>query len=112
MSIATPLLYYVVVLKSKAQACALERIFRKRKEHGTHIKKLRVEGEYGAVMHTIIVSAPNTTHLCLSLGIRSSDNISGLCSAPSFKNPSCLVIPTPPDTLANATLKRLVAILG
>jgi hypothetical protein len=44
MNVATPLLYRVVILRSKAQAYALERILRKYKEFGIHIKKLRVEG--------------------------------------------------------------------
>jgi hypothetical protein len=112
MNIAMPLLYRVVVIRSKAQAYALERTLRQRNGLGTHVKKLRVEGGYGAPMHKIIISAPNITCLCLSLDIRSSDNVKGLCSSLSFTNPSCLVVLTPRDHRANALLRELAATLG
>jgi F-box-like len=108
MNIATPLLYRVVVLRSKAQAYALDRTLQNHKELGAHIKKLRVEGGFGAVMRTIIISSLNMTHLCLSLKIRSSDSVKGLCSALSVTNPHSLVILSHPDIRTNASLKELV----
>ncbi|KAJ7294071.1 hypothetical protein C8J57DRAFT_990355, partial [Mycena rebaudengoi] len=47
LRVATPLLYHVVVLRSKAQAKALGESLRKNKDLGRFIKKLRVEGGYG-----------------------------------------------------------------
>lgn len=108
MVIAIPLLYHVVILRSKAQACSLERTLRKYKELGAHIRKLRVEGGYGAPMRTIIISAPNITHLCLSLDIRSSDSVKGLCSSLSFTNPYCLVVLALREERSNMPLKELV----
>ncbi|KAJ7651207.1 hypothetical protein FB45DRAFT_1018559 [Roridomyces roridus] len=79
LRVATPLLYNVVVLRSKAQANALEPVLKAHPEFGPFIKKVRVEGGYGSAMHTILKSAPNITDLVLSLYIWSSDNTSGLC---------------------------------
>ncbi|KAJ7164707.1 hypothetical protein C8R43DRAFT_946501 [Mycena crocata] len=86
LRVATPLLYHVVVLRSKAQASALEIVLRQNPDLGRFIKKLRVEGAYGGSMLKIISRAPNVTDLCISLNIWSSDNVSGLCRGlPSMK---------------------------
>ncbi|KAJ6613955.1 hypothetical protein B0H10DRAFT_2046830 [Mycena sp. CBHHK59/15] len=74
LRVATPLLYIVVILRSKAQAQALEKVLLVNPDFGLFIKKLRVEGGYGPAMHTILKSAPNITHLFLSFAIWSSDN--------------------------------------
>ncbi|KAJ7651135.1 hypothetical protein FB45DRAFT_732177, partial [Roridomyces roridus] len=67
LRVATPLLYSVVVLRSKAQAMALASVLKANPEFGRFIKKLRVEGGYGPSMHAILKSAPNITDLFLSL---------------------------------------------
>jgi hypothetical protein len=108
MNVATPLLYRVVILRLKAQAHALGRILRKHKEFGIHIKKLRVEGGCGVSMRTIIASAPNITDLCISLDIRSSDSVKGLCTSLSLFNPHCLVV-LHCEERTNAPFKKLVA---
>ncbi|KAJ7615246.1 hypothetical protein DFH06DRAFT_1343707 [Mycena polygramma] len=87
LRVATPLLYNVVVLRSKSQANALEAVFKHNKEFGRFIKRLRVEGGYGIAMHTILKSAPNITDIFLSLGIHSSDGTQGLCKGLPLINP-------------------------
>ncbi|KAJ7800097.1 hypothetical protein B0H13DRAFT_1673125 [Mycena leptocephala] len=42
LRVATPLLYNVVVLRSRSQACALEKVLQSHPELGRFIKKLRV----------------------------------------------------------------------
>ncbi|KAJ7142879.1 hypothetical protein C8R44DRAFT_528469, partial [Mycena epipterygia] len=80
--VGTPLLYNVVVLRSKSQANALEEVLSRKKKHppfGDFIKKLRLEGGYGPATHKILKSARNLTDLFLTLGIWSSDDVQGLC---------------------------------
>jgi hypothetical protein len=108
MKVATPFLYRVVILRSTAQAHALARTLRKRKELGAHLKKLRVEGGYGAAMRTVITSAPNITDLCIYLDIRSSDSVKGLCSSLSLINPRCVVLLECRERRSNAPLKELI----
>ncbi|KAJ7668962.1 hypothetical protein B0H17DRAFT_848571, partial [Mycena rosella] len=67
LRVATPLLYHVVVLRSKAQANALELVLPNKPAFGRFTKKLRVEGGYGMAMYTILGSAPNITDLFVSL---------------------------------------------
>lgn len=109
MIIGTPLLYRIVVVRSKAQACALEHTLRQNKEFGALIQKLRVEGGYGAAMRTIITSSPNIRDLGLSLDLRSSDSVKGLLSSLSGINPSCLTIldPLNKETGTNAPVRQL-----
>ncbi|KAJ7695737.1 hypothetical protein B0H17DRAFT_1055415 [Mycena rosella] len=92
LRVATPLLYHVVVLRSKAQALALDIALSTNPELGRFIKKLRVEGGYGASMLKIVKSAPNVTDLFLSINIWSADNVSGLCRGLPLMNPTRVVL--------------------
>lgn len=107
MTVATPLLYHVVVLRSKAQASALERTLRMHKELGTFIKKLRIEGGYGASMRIIINHSPNIRDFCLSLNLRSSDSVQGLVDSLSSMNPTTLAIVHTTDA-KNAPLRKFL----
>ncbi|KAJ7348805.1 hypothetical protein DFH08DRAFT_1079253 [Mycena albidolilacea] len=92
LRVATPLLYNVVILRSKAQAKALSVALSGNEQLGQFIKKLRVEGGYGPPMHTILKCSPNISDLFLSLAIYSSDNTSGLCKGLSLINPTRLIL--------------------
>ncbi|KAJ7207552.1 hypothetical protein GGX14DRAFT_635493 [Mycena pura] len=92
LRVATPLLYNVVILRSKAQAKALARALSQNKDLGRFIKKLRVEGGYGAPMHDILKYSPNVSDLYLSLNIFSSDNTDGLCKGLHLINPTRLIL--------------------
>ncbi|KAJ6515264.1 hypothetical protein C8R45DRAFT_955864 [Mycena sanguinolenta] len=92
LRVATPLLYNVVVLRSKAQAKALSLALSQNPDLGRFIKKLRVEGGYGPPMRIILQCAPNITDLFLSLVIYSSDNTSGLCKGLPLINPTRLIL--------------------
>ncbi|KAJ7896782.1 hypothetical protein B0H14DRAFT_2678709 [Mycena olivaceomarginata] len=92
LRVSTPLLYNIVILRSKAQAKALSLALAGNKELGQFIKKLRVEGGYGTPMLTILQSSPNISDLFVSLEIYSSDNTSGLCKGLSLLNPNRLIL--------------------
>ncbi|KAJ7896791.1 hypothetical protein B0H14DRAFT_2495284 [Mycena olivaceomarginata] len=92
LRVSTPLLYNIVILRSKAQAKALSLALAGNKEPGQFIKKLRVEGGYGTPMLTILQSSPNISDLFISLEIYSSDNTSGLCKGLSLLNPNRLIL--------------------
>ncbi|KAJ7684347.1 hypothetical protein DFH06DRAFT_1288685 [Mycena polygramma] len=92
LRVATPLLYNVVIVRSKAQAKALSLALTKDKQLGEFIKKLRVEGGYGPPMLTILKCSPNISDLFLSLELYSSDNTGGLCKGLPLINPSRLIL--------------------
>ncbi|KAJ6511973.1 hypothetical protein C8R47DRAFT_1207339 [Mycena vitilis] len=92
LRVATPLLYHVVVLRSKAQATALDIALRANPILGRFIKKLRVEGGYGAPILKIIKAAPNVTDLFVSITIWSADNVSGLAKGLPLLDPTRAVI--------------------
>jgi hypothetical protein len=92
LRVATPLLYNVVIIRSKAQAQALEAALKSNKDLGAFIKKLRVEGGYGLPMKTILKASPNITDLFLSLAIWSSDGVSGLCQSLHLIDPVRLIL--------------------
>ncbi|KAJ7207498.1 hypothetical protein GGX14DRAFT_698178 [Mycena pura] len=92
LRVATPLLYNVVILRSKAQAKALARALSGNTDLGRFIKKLRVEGGYGPAMHTVLQCVPNVSDLLLSLEIYSSDSTDGLCKGLRLINPTRLIL--------------------
>ncbi|KAJ7652709.1 hypothetical protein DFH06DRAFT_532957 [Mycena polygramma] len=95
LGVATPLLYNVVILRSRSQANALEKVLQKHKAFGRFIRKLRVEGGYGMAMHTILKSAPNITDIFLSLAIWASDNTQGLCKGLPLIDPHRVILVDP-----------------
>ncbi|KAJ7259765.1 hypothetical protein C8J57DRAFT_1072726, partial [Mycena rebaudengoi] len=92
LRVSTPLLYNVVVLRSKAQAAALAAALKLNPDLGRFIKKLRVEGGYGAAMHSVLKCAPNITDLVITLDIWSSDSSSSLCRGLSQINPRRVIL--------------------
>lgn len=78
LRVATPLLYNCVIIRSKAQAQALERVLLSNPAFGKQTKKLRVEGGFGMHMNCILKCAYNVEDLVLSLMITSADTVSGL----------------------------------
>ncbi|KAJ7210165.1 hypothetical protein GGX14DRAFT_626594 [Mycena pura] len=92
LRVATPLLYNVVVLRSKAQAKALAHAVSKNNVLGLFMKKLRVEGGYGQPMYTILKCAPNVSDLYLSFDIFAPDSTDGLCRGLHLINPIRLIL--------------------
>ncbi|KAJ6524554.1 hypothetical protein B0H19DRAFT_1200262 [Mycena capillaripes] len=94
LRVATPLLYNVVAIRSKAQAQALAATLTTNPALGRFIKKLRVEGGYAISMLKILQTSPNITDLFLSLAIASPDNACGLCRGLPLANPVRVIIDT------------------
>ncbi|KAJ7189154.1 hypothetical protein C8R46DRAFT_841572, partial [Mycena filopes] len=65
LRVATPLLYSFVIIRSKAQANALQATFKSTGSLGQYVKHLRVEGAFGSAMKHILTSSPNIRHLVL-----------------------------------------------
>ncbi|KAJ7030862.1 hypothetical protein C8F04DRAFT_714729 [Mycena alexandri] len=113
LRVATPLLYNVIVLRSRSQANALEKVLQKHKDFGRFIRKLRVEGGYGMAMHTILKSAPNITDIFLTLKIWSEDSTQGLCKGLPLINPHRVILVDPRERKArkNQNLTALTTVL-
>ncbi|KAJ6596283.1 hypothetical protein DFH09DRAFT_1134556 [Mycena vulgaris] len=110
LRVATPLLYHVVVLRSKAQARALQATLRDNPDLGTFVKMLRLEGGFGASMQNILQRTPNITDIFLSLHIRASDSTEGLGRGLAYINPNRLIIfDDPLNVLKN---KQVVGLIG
>ncbi|KAG6864755.1 hypothetical protein C0991_007356 [Blastosporella zonata] len=92
LRVATPLLYSVVVLRSKPQAQALQRALRGNELLGTFIKKLRIEGGLGSPMYHVLRLSPNLVEIWLQMRVWSSDNVSGMCRGLIIANPQRLII--------------------
>ncbi|KAJ6541185.1 hypothetical protein DFH09DRAFT_1174702 [Mycena vulgaris] len=92
LRVSTPLLYHVVVLRSKAQVKALDATLKTNPDLGRFIKKLRVEGGFGSCMRGILQNAPHITVIFLSLHIHASDSPSGLVLGLPLVNPQRVII--------------------
>lgn len=92
LRVATPLLYSVVVLRSKAQIQALESAIESTPVLADFIRKLRIESGYCTSLLTILKGAKNLTDLCLSLEVYSSDNVAAIRRGFAFINPTRLIV--------------------
>lgn len=82
MRICTPLLYHTIVLRSQPQATALATVLKPKAhlEFGRHIRKIRIEGGFGAAVKQILLAAPNTTDICVTLDLYATDKVEPMCS--------------------------------
>ncbi|KAJ6563342.1 hypothetical protein DFH09DRAFT_1158971 [Mycena vulgaris] len=113
LRVSTPLLYNVVILRSKAQAQALDATLRKNGELGQFIKKLRVEGGFGPPMRGILNCAPGITDLCISLHLRAADSASGLVLGLPGINPRRIILHDDVTALLNnKSVVQLMQALG
>ncbi|KAG6833389.1 hypothetical protein H0H87_007374 [Tephrocybe sp. NHM501043] len=105
-----PSLYRVVILRSKAQARALERTLRGDITLGPKIKRMRVEGGLGPSMEHIIHLAPDIEELWLHLRVWRDDDASGLLLAlPKMKNVKRLILHDPDQPpKENASSRKIV----
>ncbi|KAJ7455108.1 hypothetical protein FB451DRAFT_1143935 [Mycena latifolia] len=110
LRVATPLLYNVVVIRSKAQARALCASLKGAPELGRFIKKLRVEGGFGSFMYHILRCTPNVSDLFLSLHLHSSDSSAGLELGLPLINPSRVIIDDDNNNLLKN--KAVVQLMG
>ncbi|KAK7046853.1 hypothetical protein R3P38DRAFT_2876178 [Favolaschia claudopus] len=101
LRVATPLLYNVVVIRSKAQAQALAATLNADPDLGRFIKKLRVEGGYDMFMHTITQRASQLTDLFMSLQLDPGDDGSGLCLGLPLLNPIRVIVDAFSEVFAN-----------
>lgn len=93
LRVATPLLYHTIVLRSKAQAQALEvALRRKNKMLGAYIKWMRLEGHYGAVMKNILDAASKLTDLYFPSSLTTHESASGLVKALPSLSPKRLIL--------------------
>ena len=95
LRVATPLLYNVIILRSKGQMGALEATVTTSPALAGLIRKLRIEGNYSASLSGILEGAINLTELCLSVDVESTDDVSGLCKGFAYIRPRRLLLLEP-----------------
>ncbi|KAF7297142.1 F-box domain-containing protein [Mycena indigotica] len=92
LRVSTPLLYNTVIVRSKAQADALSRVFKKHPEFGLFVKQLRVEGGYGVAMQHILQATTRLADLLLCFHIWSGDTVIGLTRSLPLVNPRRFIL--------------------
>ncbi|KAJ7505791.1 hypothetical protein B0H11DRAFT_2272570 [Mycena galericulata] len=112
LRVGTPLVYNVVILRSKAQAQALAVALGSNPALGQFIKKLRVEGGYAISMLKILQTAKNLTDLYLSLDIEKSDNACGMCRGLPLIDPVRVILHCGPMYYSNIPMAKLVEVLA
>ncbi|KAJ7681495.1 hypothetical protein B0H17DRAFT_1076149 [Mycena rosella] len=111
LRVATPLLYNVVIIRSKAQAQVLAIVFRANPDLGRFVRKLRVEGGYAISMHKILQTSKNITDLFITVNITSADNTCGLCRGLPSIDPARVIIDCSPAYYPYKGCNKLVDVL-
>ncbi|EJD42348.1 hypothetical protein AURDEDRAFT_115120 [Auricularia subglabra TFB-10046 SS5] len=92
MRVGTPLLYDTVVLRSVAQSQSLAKALSKNPGFVPYLKKLRIEGGFGASVGRILNAAIALSDLHLSLDLNSKDSVASMCDALPAVNPTRLIL--------------------
>ncbi|EJD39115.1 hypothetical protein AURDEDRAFT_187555 [Auricularia subglabra TFB-10046 SS5] len=81
MRVATPALYETVIIRTKAQASALQAALTRNPEFGRYVRRLRLEGAYGKQLAKIIPLMPHVSDFCFTLSVYSDDSLAALTTA-------------------------------
>ncbi|EJD39095.1 hypothetical protein AURDEDRAFT_187546 [Auricularia subglabra TFB-10046 SS5] len=92
MRIATPVLYETVIIRSKAQALALQAALTRNPEFGQFVRKLRLEGAYGRELAKVIPTMPYVTDFCFTLGVFVDESLAGLTAAFNTFEPTRVIL--------------------
>ncbi|KAH8829355.1 hypothetical protein DL96DRAFT_1597782 [Flagelloscypha sp. PMI_526] len=93
--VGTPSLYHTVVLRSPPQAQALSLVLSKdtnQPKLGSYIRKLRLEGCYGAYLSKIFTATCNITHLFLDVHFPASTSVKALVNGLRTVSPKHLIL--------------------
>ncbi|KAJ7634493.1 hypothetical protein FB45DRAFT_829742 [Roridomyces roridus] len=113
LRVATPLLYGVVILRSRGQTQALELALKANPGLGKFIKKLRLEGGPTVALHRILQTAENLRDICISLDdLRKGESASGLCRGLPLINPARVILIYPPFSVdPGKSVRNIVQVL-
>ncbi|KAH7099976.1 hypothetical protein BKA62DRAFT_707885 [Auriculariales sp. MPI-PUGE-AT-0066] len=92
MRLCTPALFHSIVIRSSAQAQALDKATKKNPKFALYTKNLRLEGTYGVAAKNFVLRMPHIHTLGLKLTISATDNAKPMYSVLSTLNPRRLVV--------------------
>ncbi|KAI5885167.1 uncharacterized protein SCHCODRAFT_02594511 [Schizophyllum commune H4-8] len=92
LRVGTPLLYHTVVLRSTAQAQALELALAQTPQLGKFVRRLRLEGGFGDHVRGACVKCPNIEELVLLFDYEARDSTAGIRKALKQMNIKHLVL--------------------
>jgi len=82
MRFATPLLYSTVVIRTRAQAAALNMALTNNTEFGGYVRRLRLEGVFGEFITPDVINImPNVRQMCFPINMLAKDDTDGLLAA-------------------------------
>ncbi|KZV79677.1 hypothetical protein EXIGLDRAFT_734445 [Exidia glandulosa HHB12029] len=109
MRVGTPALYETVIIRSTAQAQALEMALTRNPEFGRFVKKLRLEGVYGEyITSKIIATMTRVTDFCFTVSIYSADKLAGLTKALDMFEPKRIILTLNNQKRRNAQNRALI----
>ena len=112
MRVTTPFLYETVVIRTKAQASALNMALTRNPEFGLFVRKLRLEAAFGEyITSDIMRTMPRVRQFCFSPDVYHYEDISGLQTAFEEFDLERVVL-TLDKGLNNQLRRRLVRNLG
>jgi len=97
LRIATPLAFHTCIIRSTAQSQALAKALKKSPESGVLVKRLRLEGCYGASVPNILEKATRLEDLAITLPISSKDNGKPMFAVLNTLQPRRLIICNSPN---------------
>ncbi|KAL5486158.1 hypothetical protein ACEPAI_7202 [Sanghuangporus weigelae] len=112
LRIGTPILHESIVLRSSAQADALYGFIRGNfgSQVKGYVRRIRLEGSFGAVVGKIFTVLPNISDLYLRLPSHRGENVNGLLQGLLRLNPIRLILEVPRNDLRKNSFTMITAI--
>ncbi|KAL5525625.1 hypothetical protein ACEPAG_6961 [Sanghuangporus baumii] len=112
LRIGTPLLHECVVLRSSAQANSFYGFIKGKvgSQVKGYVRRMRLEGSFGAVVGKIFAILPGISDLYLRLPVTREENVNGLVQGLPKLNPTRVILELSPSKLRKNSLKMMAAL--
>jgi len=110
MRVATPIIYHTVIIRTTAQAAALNAALMRNPEFGRHVRRFRLERPYPAhITKAVVRTMPNIVDLCIPIGVLAADKPNDVYELLSNCQPQHLLLVNYRPNHTNSTFNKLAS---
>jgi len=110
MRVATPIIYHTVIIRTTAQAAALNAALTRNPEFGRHVRRFRLEHPYpGHITKAVVRTMPNIVDLCIPIGVLAADKPNDVYELLSKCQPHHLLLVNYRPNHTNGTFNKVAS---
>ena len=110
MRVTTPIIYHTVIIRTTAQAAALNAALMRNPEFGRHVRRFRLERPYPAhITKAVVRTMPNIVDLCIPIGVLAANKPNDVYELLNKCQPQHLLLVNYRPNCTNGTFNKLAS---